>query len=99
MAKWGQQTRPYLHGQSYELTQALMDAGVPLDVAKASVVQQVEKSGRTAPPSSINWFRPGILTDHQTAQQKALDGPASAPAGDVLDRWLAEQKAKEPISA
>lgn len=94
--KWGEQTHPYIHGQSYELAQSLIEAGVPLDVAKASVVEQVERSGRTAPPRSINWFRPGIITYHHEQQQKAIQAAnPSPPKADALDRWLEDEKAKE----
>lgn len=97
--KWGEQTQPFLHGQSYDLAQSLIDGGVPLDTAKASIAEQVEKSGRGAPPKSINWFRPGILSYHATQQQRAIQAanPAPAPAGDALDQWLASQQ--EPKSA
>lgn len=75
-ARWGEQTRVLVHGASYELTRDLQEAGIPLDVARASIVDQVERSSKATPPSTINWFRPGILASHAEQQQRALMGEA-----------------------
>lgn len=78
-ARWGEQTRVLVHGMSYELTRDLQEAGIPLDVARASIVDQVERSSKATPPSTINWFRPGILASHAEQQQRALMGTQPAP--------------------
>lgn len=79
-AKWGEQTRVLLHGGSYELTRDLQEAGVPLETAMASIVEQVERSGKSSPPTAINWFRPGILQYHAQQHQRAIQAEHPAPA-------------------
>ena len=80
--RWGEQTHPLVHGQSYTLTDELMTAGVPLDVAKTSVVLQCERSGKPAPPKAINWFKRGIVQHHAEIQQRADDERIAAPLTD-----------------
>ena len=77
--RWGEQTHPLVLGQSYALTDELMTAGVPLDVAKASVALQCERSGKPVPPKAINWFKGGIIHHHAEIQQRVADERIAAP--------------------
>jgi hypothetical protein len=71
-AKWGEQIHPLLHGHSYALADALIAAGVTLEVARENIALQCERSQKPAPPKSINWFRDGVLQHHAESQQRAL---------------------------
>lgn len=93
-ARWGPQAHPYLHGQSYVLADALLEAGVPLDIARQSIASQCEKSQKASPPKSINWFKDGVLQDFAEQQQRAIDGaaPQETPDPFGLRKWAADQE-------
>lgn len=91
--RWGEQIHPLVHGQSYELADALMAAGVPLPTAVESIGIQCERSKKPTPPKSINWFRDGVLQHHATEQQKAVQAANPPEPQDTfgLHRWAKEQ--------
>lgn len=72
-AKWGEQIHPLYYGASSQLAADLMTDGVPLDVAQSSILAQVKASKNPEPPSSINYFRRGILQAAKSDEQRALD--------------------------
>jgi hypothetical protein len=97
-ARWGEQTRVLMAGQSYEIVSVLMDAGITIDEATESIRSQCEKSSKAFPPKSINWFRDGIIDamDQKAARAMAASMPtpdADDPFG--LKRWARETDARE----
>lgn len=81
--RWGEQAHPLLHGHSYDLTDHLEAAGVPLEMARDSIALQCERSQKPTPPKSINWFKDGVLQAFAETQQRA----AQVAVGDTGRRF------------
>lgn len=95
-ARWGEQTRPLLpgHGPTVQLAEELVTAGVPLEIAEASIARQVLAKSDD-PPRSLAYFRAGILGDwsaHQTRTLAAGLDPAATPPGRIRSADLIPQE-------
>lgn len=71
--KWGEQTRPYFYGMSTQLAAELVADKIPLAIAVWSITDQIDRSKATRPPSTISYFRNGILDHAKTDEQRRLD--------------------------
>jgi hypothetical protein len=101
-ARWGEQTRPLMAGQAYELVSTLMELGIAIVDASESIREQCSKSAKAFPPKAINWFKQGILDAADLKQTLAAD--ASMPREDPNDpfglrKWAREEAAKEAAIA
>lgn len=92
-ARWGEQTNPFHHGQSYTLARDLDDAGVPIDVAASAIERLCAASAKSSPPKSVNWFREGILSAHRTPPARQPSRPiggAPAPAKSEYGKMFSD---------
>lgn len=78
--KWGEQIHPLYYGTATQLAADLIQIGIKLDVAQKSIAAQVDKSKNVTPPSSIEYFRRGILQSGQSDEQRAIDAVTPLPS-------------------
>lgn len=78
--KWGEQPTVLHYGAALQLASDLMGMGVELEVARASIVEQLGRRRlNDRPPTSINWFRKGIERAWAQEQQRRLDATTALP--------------------
>lgn len=88
--RWGEQPAPLVasSGHAYEAAEQLLVAQVPLELAMASIAEQLKRETLQRPPRSLKYLVPGILELHalQDAGQRAIAGGASPRAARRADR-------------
>lgn len=87
--RWGESPRPFTQGNAASLLDVLRSAGVPPDIARLSFYRQARSSPSKAAPRSINYFRPGILSDWEAEQARratAVSGERPPPLEETARR-------------
>jgi phage replication O-like protein O len=81
--KWGEQIHPINYGASSALASELITAGVPIDLARRTIVSVCKASKLSAPMKAIGYFREPIFDAFRDAEQKAFDAGARQIAGSI----------------
>lgn len=69
--KWGEQPSPLTQSGAVALAETLNGLGIHWQAVKESIYRQCRESKRPSPPSSVNYFRPGVEEDWARAKSRA----------------------------
>lgn len=77
--RWGAQANVLVYATALEAAEALIRAGVDASFAESDIARQCSTSGLKAPPSSVKYFKNGILGRWASEVQRRIDAMAPAP--------------------
>lgn len=91
--KWGERPVVFHHAAAHQLAADLRDRGVLLDIARASILDQLDRRRlEDDPPRSIHWFQKGIEQAWAQEQQRQIDSATTLtrPTGSAPSRRLSK---------
>lgn len=71
--RWGEQPNPVTYVTGIELAEELLDAGVPVEIARTTIVSICHASKLARPPKTLRYFRDAILDANRDAEQRAFN--------------------------
>jgi hypothetical protein len=100
--RWGEQMHPYHRGNAASLFEALDTARVPAEIARESLFRQCRDLTMSNAPRSINYFKPGILSDWADEQERrtvAAHSNGSSTGNGVAGKKTWQEEALEEFAA
>lgn len=85
--RWTEQPMPVHYVTGLQLAEELVAAGVPIDLARATITSVCLASKNERPPKTLGYFREPILEAFRGAEQRALNDAAAR--GGAAKRGLA----------